>query len=51
MEQMEQYEKKVGEILPGQRWCELHGCFTIPELKDLIEKIQGAYSEANGDNS
>lgn len=36
-------EKKVGEILPGQGWVELHGCFTRDELAEIIIKINMNY--------
>ncbi len=38
-------QNKVGDVLPGQRWCELHGCFTIEELSKIILKINSSYKE------
>ncbi len=39
MENKTELEKRIGEIYLGQRWVELHGCFTIAELSEIILKI------------
>lgn len=36
-------QNKVGQILPMQGWVELHGCFTVVELGELILKINQNY--------
>lgn len=43
MENEDKLEKKVGEILLGQGWVELHGFFTINELSAIILKINESY--------
>ena len=42
--------KKVGEILPAQGWVELHGCFTVAELGELILKINMNYEGPKKEN-
>ncbi len=39
MENETKAEMRIGEIYLGQRWVELHGCFTIAELSEIILKI------------
>lgn len=31
---------RVGSMLRGQAWVELHGVFTVPELKALLEQVE-----------
>lgn len=31
---------KIGEMLRGQGWIELHGTFTLADLRTLIEQIE-----------
>ena len=47
----EQEEKFIGEVLPGQGWCELRGIFTISELEELMDKIRSNYKKLEDDNS
>lgn len=44
-------DKTVGQVLPGQNWVELHGCFTRVELEKIIEKIKEQYGKAINDNT
>ena len=48
---MEQEEKYIGTVLPGQGWVELRGIFTISELEELMAKINSNYEKINDDNS
>ena len=50
-ELMEQEEKYIGAILPGQGWVELKGVFTISELEELMVKINSNYEKLEDDNS
>lgn len=34
---------KVGVLLKGQGWVELHGNFTLPELEFIVNQIKDNY--------
>lgn len=42
---MPEEKPKVGEILPGQNWVELHGSFTPDELFELAVEIQKSFDK------
>lgn len=39
-------ENYVGPVLPGQRWVELRGIFTLGELKAVVSRIESNFTEA-----
>lgn len=49
---MEEDKDRIGPILRGQSWVELHGIFTIDELRLLIQHIEDmciGLGEKNGE--
>ena len=44
-------DNTIGQVLPGQNWVELHGCFTPVELEKIIEEIKEQYGKAINDNT
>lgn len=38
-------KERLRVILPGQGWVELHGIFTLDDLKELIDKIGSRYKK------
>ena len=44
-------DNTVGQVLPGQNWVELHGCFTRAELEKIIKNIKEQYGKAINDNT
>ena len=44
-------DNTIGQVLPGQNWVELHGCFTRAELEKIIEEIKEQYGKAINGNT
>lgn len=40
-------KKRIGIIVPGQAWIELHGAFNAYELRDLAMTVEEHHRKAN----
>lgn len=43
-------KKKIGEVLPGQGWVELHGTFTFHELRAIAQSVEKKVKIARNGN-